>query len=102
MTQDVLAEIIETEKAAADLIARAKKAAVLKMQETERRISAQEQELKQELKHQRQALQKELETEYAKETAKARQKTAARLEKIKLTEADLSGAADYLAQKILA
>ncbi|MDR1997644.1 MAG: hypothetical protein LBQ83_04915 [Candidatus Margulisbacteria bacterium] len=102
MVQDVLDELLQTEKAAADLVARAEQAAARRAQDADQQIQRLQAELKQELKQKRLEQKAELEAEYAKAAALAQKKTGAKLEKLKLDRAELSGAADYLAQKILA
>ena len=102
MAQDVLDELLQTEKAAADLIVRAEKDALRRTKAAEEKIRQMQTELKQELKQKRQALKAELEEEQAQDAVKARQKTETKLEKLKVAKPALDSAAEQLVQKILA
>jgi gas vesicle protein len=102
MAQDVLDELLQTEKEAADLIARAEKDVLRRAKAVAEEIRQRQQELKQELKQKRQTLKTELETEQAQEAVKARKKTETKLEKLKVARPALNSAAEYLVQKILA
>jgi len=102
MSQDVLDELLETEKAAAELVERAEKAAVRLARDTEEKIRQMQTDLKQELKQKRLDLKTELDAEYARAAAGARKKTEAGLEKLKPAKDALADTAEYLAQEILA
>jgi len=102
MSKDVLDELLETEKAAAELVASAEKIAVEAALGIEEQIRGMQTELKQELKQKRLALKTELDAEYARAAAGARKKTEVRLEKLKPAKDALADAVEYLAQEILA
>ncbi|MDR1453476.1 MAG: hypothetical protein LBJ25_05840 [Candidatus Margulisbacteria bacterium] len=102
MTQDILDELLQTEKAAAGLIASAERDAACLARETEQKILGLQAELKQELKQNKLALQEELKTLYAKEAVQAAQKTRTQLAGLAVSKDTLAEAAAFLTEKILA
>jgi len=102
MAQDILDELLQTEKTAGELISRAEKAAELRIKAAEKKIQQMHDELKQELKQKRQTLKADIEAECAREAAKVSKKTDTKLEELKVTRSMLDKTAAYLAQKILA
>ena len=102
MAQDVLDELLQTEKAGAELIAKAEQDAARLARETEQKILGLQAELKQELKQKKLALQEELKTLYAREAARAAQKAETQLAKLAVSKDALAAAADFLTDKILA
>jgi hypothetical protein len=102
MAQDILDELLQTEKAAADLIAKAEQDTARLARETEQKILNLQAEFKQELKQKKLALQEELKTLHAKEAAHAAQKAKTQLAKLAVSREALANAADFLTAKILA
>ena len=102
MAQDILDELLQTEKDAAELIAQAQKTAVRITKESEQKIQQIQNEWRAELKQKRQIFRNDLETAFAKEATHAQKKTESNLAKIKVSKTDLSAAADYLVKKVLA
>jgi hypothetical protein len=101
MAQDILDELLQTEKAAANLIAKAEQDAARLARETEQKILTLQTELKQELKQKKLTLQEELKTLYAKEAARAAQKAETQLAKLEVSKDALADAATFLTDKIL-
>ena len=102
MAQDILDELLQTEKEAAELVAQAENDAMRKTRGSEQKIQKLQNEWKEELKQKRLAFQNDLEAGYSKEAGQAQEKTEAKLEKLKVNKTTLSAAADHLIQKILA